>query len=231
MTNRPPACRIESAKLAQYQTDPVPTPPASTSAFVNPSSRRPVHLRSRSRRSCGSGSTGAWRGFPPAGHRRPGRRGAVSRPTSEACWVWVALRDSTGALRCPVESAHDERLVRQLLRRAAGTAKEETAGALFGMLAEKGLIRRIQPAGSPALYEGRVGDNHHQVICRIAEEQPMSIDCAVGEARCLTAVDDSGYQIDEADVIYWGTCSECLSATRFGRRIDTNKSPRRNQTK
>src|SRR5580693_1714463 len=79
-------------------------------------------------------------------------------------------------------------------------------------MAEEGLIRRIQPAGSPARYEDRVGDNHHHLICR-ACGKTVDVDCAVGETPCLTAADASGYQIDEAEVIYWGTCPECLAAT------------------
>jgi Fur family ferric uptake transcriptional regulator len=80
------------------------------------------------------------------------------------------------------------------------------------MLAEKGLIRRIQPAGSPARYEDRVGDNHHHLICR-ACGKTVDVDCAVGDAPCLTAAADSGYQIDEAEVIFWGTCPACLRET------------------
>jgi Fur family ferric uptake transcriptional regulator len=71
-----------------------------------------------------------------------------------------------------------------------------------------GLVRRIQPSGSVARYEARVGDNHHHVVCRscgVVED----VDCAVGEAPCLIASDDRGYTIDEAEVIYWGLCSSC----------------------
>ncbi len=74
------------------------------------------------------------------------------------------------------------------------------------------LIRRIQPAGSPARFEARVADNHHHVICRLCGRM-ADVDCAVGSAPCLTAVDDMGYQIDEAEVIYWGRCPECAAAT------------------
>ena len=80
-----------------------------------------------------------------------------------------------------------------------------------GMLAEKGLIRRIQPAGSPARYEDRVGDNHHHLICRICNRM-VDIDCAVGYTPCLTAAEDFGYEIDEAEVIYWGRCPDCHAA-------------------
>ena len=80
-------------------------------------------------------------------------------------------------------------------------------------LTDAGLVRRIQPSGSVARYESRVGDNHHHVVCRscgvIAD-----VDCAVGEAPCLTASDDSGFTIDEAEVIYWGVCPACTTASR-----------------
>ena len=78
-------------------------------------------------------------------------------------------------------------------------------------LAATGLIRRIEPAGSPARFEGRVGDNHHHVVCRdcgaIAD-----VDCAVGETPCLTASETHGFTVDEAEVIYWGTCPDCATA-------------------
>ncbi len=81
----------------------------------------------------------------------------------------------------------------------------------LGVLTEKGLIRRIQPAGSPARYEDRVGDNHHHLICRSCRRM-VDVDCAVGYTPCLTAADDSAYEIDEAEVIYWGRCPECVAA-------------------
>jgi Fur family transcriptional regulator, stress-responsive regulator len=80
------------------------------------------------------------------------------------------------------------------------------------VLTEAGLVRRIQPAGSVARYEARVGDNHHHVVCRSCGII-SDVDCAVGYTPCLTAADDAGYQIDEAEVIYWGRCPECVAAT------------------
>jgi Fur family transcriptional regulator, stress-responsive regulator len=74
-----------------------------------------------------------------------------------------------------------------------------------------GLLRRIEPAGSPARYETRVGDNHHHVVCRSCGAI-ADVDCAIGEAPCLTASDDSGFAIDEAEVIYWGLCPDCSNA-------------------
>jgi Fe2+ or Zn2+ uptake regulation protein len=75
------------------------------------------------------------------------------------------------------------------------------------------LVRRIQPAGHVARYESRVGDNHHHVVCR-ACGVIADADCAVGDAPCLTASDDHGFVIDEAEVIYWGQCSDCATAPR-----------------
>ncbi|MFI1000323.1 Fur family transcriptional regulator [Streptomyces galbus] len=78
-------------------------------------------------------------------------------------------------------------------------------------LTAAGLIRRIEPAGSPARFEGRVGDNHHHVLCR-ACGAVADVDCAVGDAPCLTASDAHGFAIDEAEVIYWGLCPDCSTA-------------------
>jgi Fur family ferric uptake transcriptional regulator len=80
-------------------------------------------------------------------------------------------------------------------------------------LTDAGLVRRIQPAGSGARYEARVGDNHHHVVCRLCGAT-ADVDCAVGHTPCLTAADDAGYEIDEAEVIYWGRCPKCVAATR-----------------
>lgn len=96
------------------------------------------------------------------------------------------------------------------VRGRIGTISRQAVYDALGMLTRKGLIRRIQPAGSPALYEDRVGDNHHHVICRTCEKT-VDVDCVVGTAPCLTASDLSGYRIDEAEVIYWGTCPDCLA--------------------
>ena len=75
-------------------------------------------------------------------------------------------------------------------------------------LTGKGILRRIQPAHSPARYETRTGDNHHHVVCRVCRRL-VDVDCAVGEAPCLTASDDAGFEIDEAEVVYWGRCPDC----------------------
>ena len=97
----------------------------------------------------------------------------------------------------------------------AGAVREEI-GAIsrqgvydaLGVLVNKGLLRRIQPAGSSTRYEHRVGDNHHHLVCR-ACGQMVDADCAVGATPCLHLADDRGYEIEEAEVIYWGLCPTC----------------------
>jgi Fur family transcriptional regulator, stress-responsive regulator len=78
-------------------------------------------------------------------------------------------------------------------------------------LTAAGLVRRIEPAGSPARYEGRLRDNHHHVVCRSCGSV-ADVDCAVGQAPCLTPSDDHGFVIDEAEVTYWGLCPDCSTA-------------------
>jgi Fur family ferric uptake transcriptional regulator len=78
-------------------------------------------------------------------------------------------------------------------------------------LTHAGLVRRIEPAGSPTRYEGRVMDNHHHLVCRSCGAV-ADVDCATGEAPCLTASDDHGFSIDEAEVVYWGLCPDCSIA-------------------
>ena len=78
------------------------------------------------------------------------------------------------------------------------------------VLTAAGLVRRIQPSGSVARYESRTGDNHHHVVCRSCGAI-ADVDCAVGEAPCLTASDDRGFSIEEAEVVYWGLCPDCSS--------------------
>jgi Fur family transcriptional regulator, stress-responsive regulator len=105
--------------------------------------------------------------------------------------------------------------VAEAVRADIGVISRQAVYDALGILAEKGLIRRIQPAGSPALYEDRVGDNHHHLICRTCGKA-VDVDCAIGRAPCLTAADAAGYRIDEAEVIYWGTCPGCLKSSSVG---------------
>ena len=96
------------------------------------------------------------------------------------------------------------------VRADVGTVSHQAVYDVLRALTDAGLLRRIQPSGSVARYEARVGDNHHHVVCRgcgsIAD-----VDCATGAAPCLTAVDDHGFTIDEAEVVYWGTCPDCAA--------------------
>jgi Fe2+ or Zn2+ uptake regulation protein len=98
------------------------------------------------------------------------------------------------------------------VRAEIGAVSLQAVYDALSTLTEKGIIRRIQPAGSPARYEDRVGDNHHHLICRTCGAT-VDVDCAVGLTPCLTASHDSGYEIDEAEVIYWGRCPTCVAAT------------------
>jgi Fur family ferric uptake transcriptional regulator len=99
-----------------------------------------------------------------------------------------------------------------VVRAEIGAISRQAVYDTLAALTDKGLLRRLQPAGSPARYEDRVGDNHHHLICRTCDRM-VDVDCAVGDTPCLTAADDSGYQIDEAEVIYWGRCPECAAGT------------------
>jgi Fur family ferric uptake transcriptional regulator len=97
------------------------------------------------------------------------------------------------------------------VRSEIGAISRQAVYDSLEILVGKGLVRRIQPAGSPARFENRVGDNHHHLICRTCGKT-VDVDCAVGHAPCLTAADSGGYLIDEAEVIYWGTCPACQAA-------------------
>jgi Fe2+ or Zn2+ uptake regulation protein len=126
------------------------------------------------------------RGVQVTAQRLAVLRAVVENPHSTAAEIDVAVRGEIGAVS--LQAVYDA----------------------LGMLTEMAIIRRIQPAGSPARYEGRVGDNHHHLICRTCNRM-VDVDCVVGEAPCLTAADDLGYEIDEAEVIYWGRCPTCVS--------------------
>ena len=103
--------------------------------------------------------------------------------------------------------------VAEAVRGEIGAISRQSVYDALGLLAEKGLLRRIQPVGSPARFETRVGDNHHHLICRICG-RVVDVDCAVGSAPCLTAADEQGFEIDEAEVAYWGRCPECAAQAR-----------------
>ena len=96
----------------------------------------------------------------------------------------------------------------EVVRREIGTVSRQAIYDALGALTDKGLIRRIQPARSPARYEDRVDDNHHHVVCRSCGHT-SDVACAVGYRPCLEADDGHGFLIDEAEVIYWGICPTC----------------------
>jgi Fe2+ or Zn2+ uptake regulation protein len=99
-----------------------------------------------------------------------------------------------------------------LVRTEIGAISLQSVYDALSLLVSEGLIRRIQPSGSPARFEDRVGDNHHHLICRVCG-RVVDVDCAVGAAPCLTPHSGRGYEIDEAEVAYWGRCPDCLGAS------------------
>jgi Fur family transcriptional regulator, stress-responsive regulator len=109
-----------------------------------------------------------------------------------------------------------------------GAISRQAVYDALAVLAEKGIIRRIQPVGSPARYEDRVDDNHHHLICRDCGRL-VDVDCAVGAAPCLTASDDNGYEIDEADVAYWGRCPQCQASDLTPNGLDAPPHDRRSK--
>jgi Fe2+ or Zn2+ uptake regulation protein len=99
----------------------------------------------------------------------------------------------------------------------SGDISQQAVYDVLRALTSAGLVRRIEPAGSPARYESRVGDNHHHVICRSCG-MIADVDCAVDTTPCLTASDDHGFVIDEAEVIYWGLCPDCTASRNSASR-------------
>ena len=96
----------------------------------------------------------------------------------------------------------------QASRRDLPEVSHQAVYDVLRALTDAGLVRRIQPSGSVARYEARVGDNHHHVVCRSCG-MIADVDCAIGAAPCLTMSDDHGFSVDEAEVIYWGRCPDC----------------------
>ncbi|MBK1831736.1 transcriptional repressor [Verrucomicrobiaceae bacterium R5-34] len=102
-------------------------------------------------------------------------------------------------------------ILAETVRQEIGTISRQAIYNVLTLFSEKGLVRRIQPAGSSARYENRVGDNHHHLVCRECG-LTVDVDCATGETPCLHAADDAGFIIDEAEVTYWGLCPECQAS-------------------
>lgn len=131
-------------------------------------------------------------------------RGAGLRVTASRLAVLAAL--ATGAPHTSVDA------IVCAVRERLGNGSAQAVYNVLRTFTDAGLVRRIEPAGRPGLYELRVGDNHHHIVCRRCDAV-SDVDCAVGDTPCLTAADDAGYQIDEAEVIFWGRCPACVAAT------------------
>ncbi len=148
------------------------------------------------------------RGIPVTAQRLAVLRAVAAQPHIAADGVVEAVRAEIGAIS--VQSVYDA----------------------LAVLVAGGLIRRIQPAGSPARFEDRVGDNHHHLICRDCGRM-LDVDCAVGSAPCLTAADDKGYEIQEAEVVYWGRCPDCQARASSDRELPARpgRSPGKTKAK
>jgi Fur family ferric uptake transcriptional regulator len=117
----------------------------------------------------------------------------------------------------------DADTIARAARASLGTVSTQAVYDVLAALTQAKLVRRIEPAGSPARFEARVGDNHHHIVCRgcgaIAD-----VECTVGGAPCLSAADDHGFVIDEAEVTYWGLCPDC-HASELGATVPTSMTP------
>ena len=130
-------------------------------------------------------------------------RGAALRVTRPRVAVLAAVYDHPHA---------DTDSIIRTVREDLGEVSHQAVYDVLRALTTAGLVRRIQPHGSTARYESRVGDNHHHLVCRSCGAI-ADVDCAVGTTPCLTAADDLGFTVDEAEVIYWGTCPACTLPT------------------
>jgi len=128
-------------------------------------------------------------------------RGASLRVTGPRVAVLAAVHDNPHA---------DTDSLIGAVRSDVGDVSHQAVYDVLRVLTAAGLVRRIQPSGSLARYEARVGDNHHHVVCRSCGAI-ADVDCSVGDVPCLTASDDHGFAIDEAEVVYWGWCPACAS--------------------
>ncbi|MCP2288445.1 Fur family transcriptional regulator [Nocardia amikacinitolerans] len=131
-------------------------------------------------------------------------QGASLRVTAPRVAVLGAVHDHP--------HADTDSIIRAVRSRLSAVSHQAVYDSLRTLTAA-GLIRCIQPSGSVARYESRVGDNHHHVVCR-ACGSIADVDCAIGHAPCLTASEDHGFAIDEAEVIYWGLCPDCAASPR-----------------
>jgi Fe2+ or Zn2+ uptake regulation protein len=130
-------------------------------------------------------------------------RGASLRVTRPRLAVLAAVREHPHA---------DTHSIIERVRDELAEVSQQAVYDVLHALTDAGLLRRIQPPGSVARYESRVGDNHHHLVCRSCGVV-ADVDCAVGPAPCLTPADGRGFVIDEAEVIFWGLCPACSSET------------------
>ncbi len=137
--------------------------------------------------------------MPTASEFEPLLREARLRVTRPRLAVLSAVRDHPHA---------DTDSIIGVVRADLGEVSHQTVYDVLRVLTQVGLVRRIQPPGSMARYESRVADNHHHLVCRSCGAV-VDVDCAVGTTPCLTASDDHGFTIDEAEVVYWGLCPAC----------------------
>ncbi|GIF75845.1 Fur family transcriptional regulator [Asanoa siamensis] len=133
-------------------------------------------------------------------------RAASLRVTRPRLAVLAALRDHPHV---------DTEQVIALVRADDPSVSRQAVYDILRALTDAGLVRRIQPAGATARYESRVGDNHHHVVCRSCGAI-ADVDCAVGHVPCLTASDDRGFVVDEAEVVFWGACPDCAAGRTPG---------------
>jgi Fur family ferric uptake transcriptional regulator len=130
-------------------------------------------------------------------------RSAGLRVTAPRLAVLTAVRERPHATVDEIAAAARER---------TGAVSIQAVYDVLRALAKAGLARRIEPAGSPARYEARVGDNHHHLVCRACGDV-ADVDCAIGHTPCLVPGDAAGYLVDEADVTFWGICPACQTTT------------------
>jgi len=116
--------------------------------------------------------------------------------------------------------------VAEIVRAEIGAISLQSVYDALSVLVAEGVLRRIQPSGSPARFEDRVGDNHHHLICRDCGRL-VDVDCAAGSAPCLDVVNDRGYEIDEAEIVYWGRCPDCQAQSRAPSRAAPRPRRRR----
>ncbi len=141
-----------------------------------------------------------------SGNTHPDERGLLRRYGLQVTAQRLAVLRAVSAR--PHGTTDD---IYQVVRAEMGALSRQAVYDALAVFTDRGLLRRIQPPGSPARYETRVGDNHHHLICRTCD-LVVDVDCAVGYAPCLTAADASGFEIEEAQVVYWGRCPECVAA-------------------